>query len=176
MDSIYPWLDATAVRRLADRLMNPDLRSTSTATANGAGPDGGFEGYALSNTAPVPAPEATPPIIAEPPFEEVSSFCDWMREQYSATGLFILDHQGTVIFEESPQGRWHFVAQKAALASGQPNSATSLRLKISATATLEIISVNTDDGGRVAGAVVLTALDPADVTAVQAELQRVTTS
>ena len=125
MDSIYPWLDATAVRRLADRLMNPDLQSTSTAAANGAGPDGGFEGYALSSSAPARPPAATPPIIAEPPTEEVRRFCDWMREQHSATGIFILDHQGTVIFDESPHARWHFVAQKAALASGQPNSATS---------------------------------------------------
>jgi hypothetical protein len=178
MDSIYPWLDAAAVRRLAERLMNPDRQPTMAGTEAGPGLDDGFEGFALSGSPPVTSPlppptKGTPELTTVPLAAGVSLFRDWLRENYSVQEIFILDHQGAVIIDENPQGRWRFLAQQAALTSHLTvATAGHLRLKISATAILEIIPVSTESGGRVVGAVVSTPLDAAAVIAVMEALRQ----
>jgi hypothetical protein len=176
MDSIYPWLDATAVRHLAERLMNPERQPTLVGTDVGPGLDDSFEGFLLGSSPPALSPSPPPAIITPevstvPIAAAVSLFRDWLRENYSATEIFILNHQGAVIFAEIPQGRWRFLAQQAALTSHRATPTPSnIRLKIAATAILEIIPVSIDGGGRLVGMIVPAPLDAAAVTAVKEAL------
>jgi hypothetical protein len=196
MNPINPWLDADEVRRLAERLMKP--ASDPALTVTDAGFDAAFEGYATERpAAPAqpPAAPATPAPVAEPvqarreplsepitssargPFlERIKRFRDWMHHQFSATGLFILDREGSVIFDESNHGRLHFMARSLALASRrQGSSGGNVHVKIGAGATLEVIPVETAYGCLVVGAVVPESLPPAAITAVMEALSQVAT-
>ena len=197
MDPINPWLDPAEVRRLAERLMKPDREPSLTAAD--AGFDDGFVGFA-SEQAPStftparvvaheqPLPVATivqPPPVEVPsadvlvgargPFlDRINRFRDWMRQNFSATGIFILDREGAVIFDESKHGRLHFLARSLALASRRPGaSAGNVHVKIGAGATLEVIPVETAYGCLVLGAVVPDSLPPPSVMAVMAALSQV---
>jgi hypothetical protein len=194
MDPINPWLDPAEVRRLAERLMKPSHDPTVT-TITDAGFDEGFVGYATSRPAaptpaaaqvaapipqePKPAPEPVFQAVPEPvpttargPFlDRIHRFRDWMRHHFTATGMFILDREGSVIFDESHHGRLHFLARSLALASRRPgSSAGNVHVKIGAGATLEVIPVETPYGCLVLGAVVPEALPPAAISAVMEAL------
>lgn len=137
---------------------------------------------------PAPAP---PPSVPHRPVEQpaepsiessargpfldrIRRFRDWMRHHFSATGIFILDREGAVIFDESNHGRLHFLARSLALASRRPGaSAGNVHVKVGAAATLEVIPVETPYGCLVLGAVVPEALDPSAVAAVMEALGQV---
>lgn len=138
-----------------------------------------------------PEPVAAPPFIAVPPttsqpaenrattargpfLDKITRFRDWMRHNFSATGIFILDREGSVIFDESSHGRLHFMARSLALASRRPGASTgNVHVKIGADATLEVIPVDTAYGCLVLGAVVSEPLDPPSVNAVMEALAQV---
>ena len=97
-----------------------------------------------------------------------------MAREFSASGLFILDREGAVNFDESGQTRLYFLARSLALASRRPGtSAANVHVKIGAGTTLEVIPVETAYGCLVLGAVVPEALPPAAVSAVMAALAQV---
>ncbi len=195
MDPIYPWLDPIEVRRLADRLMRPG-REPSVTVAD-AGFDEGFVGFASTHpprveAAPPPPPPSQPVASVEAPVETVAPqpegsfiargpfldrikrFRDWMHHNFAATGIFILDREGAVIFDESNHGRLHFLARSLALASRRPGaSAGNVHVKIGAGATLEVIPVETAYGCLVLGAVVPDSLAPPSVVAVMEALSLV---
>lgn len=193
MDPVNPWLDPVEVRRLADRLMKPN-REPSVTVAD-AGFDEGFVGFARDQAMrpepppPRPAPPAREvpappvqqasqpenPVIARGPFlDRITRFRDWMHHNFAATGIFILDREGAVIFDESNHGRLHFLARSLALASRRPGaSAGNVHVKIGAGATLEVIPVETAYGCLVLGAVVADSLAPASVVAVMEALSLV---
>ncbi len=196
MDPIYPWLDPIEVRRLAEGLMKP--HPEPAVAVEDAGFDQTFVGYATDRpTLPIAPPSfppaeqvmATPPpapviptpvavaspSIARGPFlDRITRFCDWMRQQFSATGIFILDREGAVIFDESGHGRLHFLARSLALASRrQGASGGNVHVKIGAGATLEVIPVDTAYGCLVLGAVVSAPLSPSFVAAVMDALAQV---
>lgn len=198
MDPIYPWLDPAEVRRLAERLLQPD-REPAMAQMD-AGFDDDFVGFAseappsgfppariISEPAPPPPPVMPPPAAdlhpplsdspagARGPFlDRINRFRDWMRQNFSASGIFILDREGAVIFDESKHGRLHFLARSLALASRRPGaSAGNVHVKIGAGATLEVIPVETAYGCLVLGAVVPESLPPPSVMAVMAALSQV---
>jgi hypothetical protein len=198
MDPVNPWLDADEVRRMALRLMKP-ARDPEVHVAD-AGFDAGFVGFAHerpASPAPTPAPTPAQPAAVSPPnppaepmelsasepaepppsaargpfLERIRQFRDWMSREYSAGGLFILDREGAVIFDESGQNRLYFLARSLALASRRPGtSASNVHVKIGAGTTLEVIPVETAYGCLVLGAVVPEALPPAAVSAVMAAL------
>lgn len=211
MDPINPWLDPVEVRRLAERLIQPD--TAPAAPPEEAGFGAGFEGFAESaplarTAAPVaaaptrgetrsPEPEAGPAVEPEPaapqevppplpPGEEaanvrgpflgrIQAFRQWMHTNFGASGIFILDREGSVIFDESSHGRLHFLARSLAIASRRPgSSAGNVHVKIGAGATLEVIPVDTPYGCLVLGAVVPEALDANAVAAVMEALTRAT--
>ena len=193
MDPIYPWLDPVEVRRLADRLVRPGREPSVTAAD--AGFDDAFVGFATDAAAPVVQSPAPPPampavsaevpaptgfqaagsLVARGPFlDRIKRFRDWMNQNFAATGLFILDREGAVIFDESSHGRLHFLARSLALASRRPGaSAGNVHVKIGAGATLEVIPVETAYGCLVLGAVVPDSLAPASVAAVMEALSQV---
>ena len=192
MDPINPWLDPIEVRRLAERLMRP-VRDPAVTIAD-AGFDEAFVGYAgtrptaeaipariVEPAAEEPVPQATVPAAAPiqstargPFLDRIQRFRDWMRHHFAATGIFILDREGSVIFDESNHGRLHFLARSLALASRRPgSSAGNVHVKIGAGATLEVIPVETAYGCLVLGAVVPESLPPAAVSAVMDALSQV---
>ncbi len=198
MDPIYPWLDPIEVRRLADRLMKPG-REPSVTVAD-AGFDKGFVGFASSQPQRVESPSQVPsppvrevpaarvetpvPPVSVPPensfiargpfLDRITRFRDWMHHNFAATGIFILDREGAVIFDESNHGRLHFLARSLALASRRPGaSAGNVHVKIGAGATLEVIPVETAYGCLVLGAVVPDSLAPPSVVAVMEALSLV---
>lgn len=202
MDPVNPWLDADEVRRMAARLMNP-ARDAAVNVAD-AGFDEAFVGFANERPAspapasspsvddavpeapiPPPSPPAEPfqqPAAAEPPpstargpfLERIRRFRDWISQEFSASGLFILDREGAVIFDESGQTRLYFLARSLALASRRTGaSASNVHVKIGAGTTLEVIPVDTAYGCLVLGAVVPEALTPAAVSAVMDALAKV---
>lgn len=200
MDPIYPWLDPVEVRRLAEGLMKPNREPA--ASFSDAGFDEAFVGYASDRPAPAMTPPPLPPpqqvavqpapamparivVPQEPqvdtqttargPFlDRITRFRDWMRHQFAATGIFILDREGAVIFDESSHGRLHFLARSLALASRrQGPSGGNVHVKIGANATLEVIPVDTAYGCLVLGAVVPESLPPASVAAVMDALAQV---
>lgn len=141
---------------------------------------------------PPPVVEARPPVEPEKPIpqvhaenrttargpflDKITRFRDWMRHNFSATGIFILDREGAVIFDESNHGRFHFMARNLALASRRPGApAGNVHMKIGAGATLEVIPVETAYGCLVLGAVVSEPLTPPSISAVMEALSQVAT-
>lgn len=131
---------------------------------------------------PAAASEPAAPEVEEPsttaargPFlDRIRRFRDWLESEFSARGVFILDREGAVIFDESELGRLHFLARSLALASRRPGtSAANVHVKIGASTTLEVIPVETAYGCLVLGAVVPEALPPVSVSAVMAALAQV---
>ena len=200
MNPINPWLDPVEVRRLAERLMRP-ARSPDL-TVKDAGFDAAFIGYATEPaqssrpqppaTEPqkptphepaAPAIEQLPPVSPEslassargPFLERIRRFSDWMKHQFAASGVFILDREGSVIFDDSHHSRLHFLARSLALASRRQGSSANVHVKIGAGATLEVIPVETAYGCLVLGAVLPESMPPDSVTVVIDALSQVAT-
>lgn len=196
MDPVHPWLDPVEVRQLAERLMRPVRDPAATVTDAGFGegfigyagarpaapapvaaagtPAGGIPAPAAPHAALPPASEIIPPNAQGPFLDRIQRFRDWMRHHFGASGLFLLDREGSVIFDESGHGRLHFLARSLALASRRPGaSAGNVHVKIGAAATLEVIPVDTPYGCLVLGAVVPETLQPAAVAAVMEALSHV---
>lgn len=132
----------------------------------------------------VPAPPPVPPppspfeAVVEPrttvrgPFlDRITRFRDWFVSEFAATGIFILDREGSVIFDESGNARLHSLARNLALASRKPGSPpANVHLKIGTRATLEVIPVETAYGYLVLGAIVPETLPPAAIAEVMDSL------
>ena len=180
MDPLESWVDADEVRRLAARLMEP-VRPVSVAVAGEmAGFSEDFVGFA--DTAPVPAKiETTTPPAAPPPppaapeqafgrsasatppaqsasgrfLENIRRFRDWMSREHGSTGIFILDRDGQLVFDDGPHERLHFLARSLALVMRRPGASHgNVHVKIAAGITLEIIPAASADGYLVLGALV----------------------
>lgn len=195
MDTINPWLDPIEVRRLADRLMRPVHEASVTITD--AGFDEAFVGYAAAGT-PSPAPPqepavraadsfpppvpletaASPPVSARGGFlERVQRFRDWMGHHFHAKGVFILDREGSVIFDDQSEVRMQYLARSLALAARRPGASTgNVHVKVGPGSTLEVIPVETTYGMFVLGAVVPEPLSAPAVTAVMEALLQVATA
>jgi len=191
MDPINPWLDPAEVRRLAERLMKPS--AGPMLPISDAGFDDDFVGFAGVVSAPQKLPEVVletddeeTPKLPEPepkqavtaprgPFlERITRFRDWMRDAFGAAGVFLLDREGEVIFDEGGHGRLHPLARSLATAARGPGApARNVHVKVSAGATLEVIPVETAYGCLILGAVVSTPLPPASVTQVMESLAKV---
>jgi len=133
-------------------------------------------------SAPAPVVErvVAPPIeenkiVIRVPFQDsVIRFRDWMRENFAATGIFILDREGEVLFEDGHQGRLHFLARSLAIAPRSPSVGSSnVHVKIGAGSMLEIIPVDSPHGRMVLGAVVPEALVPSSVGVVMDALSQI---
>jgi hypothetical protein len=149
------------------------------------------EPSAATTPTPPPATKPTPPPAPEPSFqprerdtpapapqsargpflEKIRRFREWMGREFGAAGVFILDREGAVIFDDGLHDRLHFLARSLALASRRPATGTgNVHVKIGAGTTLEVIPVETAYGCLVLGAVVPGSLPPASVQAVMEAL------
>lgn len=137
-------------------------------------------------TAAIPAPASPPPPLApeaddinpapasgarSPFLDRIHRFDAWMSRHFGASGIFILDRDGAVIFDEAGHGKLHFLARSLAQATRQPGAdAENVHVKIGAASTLEVIPVDTPYGCLVLGAIVPEVLDPEAVARVRSAL------
>jgi hypothetical protein len=194
MDPINPWLDPAEVRRLAERLMKPS--AAPMVPVSDAGFDDDFVGFAgvvtsspappemnenaVAGPPPVRAPDPEPEIpptlnpIRGPFLERVSRFRDWMRNAFGASGVFLLDREGDVIFDEGGHGKLHLLARSLASAARRPGAPSgNVHVKVGAGATLEVIPVDTAYGCLILGAVVSNPLQPSSIAQVMTSLAKV---
>lgn len=137
---------------------------------------------------PDPAPEPT--IISSPfqpvyenrtvvrgPFlDRMVRLRDWLAHEFSASGIFILDREGAVIFDETGNEKLHTLARNLAHSSRTPgNPPSNVRMKIGAHATLEVIPAETPYGILVLAAIVPDALPPSSVALIMDGLTRAAT-
>lgn len=94
-----------------------------------------------------------------------------LQERYSATGVFILDQNGTVVFDEGGRGKLHFLARGLALAARRQGGAPDqVRIQIGSGAALEVVPAESARGRVVLGAVVPRPLPPEALTELRALL------
>ncbi len=179
MDTINSWLDTAEVRRLAERLMNQSHTPFTPALETAF--DKTFVGFEANSPEAAPTAQITKnpidlqPLIGSgtiqqsslvdgPLLNQVQSFCEWISERFSAKEIFIIDRNSDVIFDESRNQRFHFVARSMADASRRSGSSTgNVRLKISAEEILEVIPVETIHGFIALGAILPAPLDSESV-------------
>lgn len=204
MDVVHPWLDPVEVRRMAERLLAPVQEQAVPLQDAGFGEQ--FVGYEPMMPAPAPpapptaAPVQPPPPVVEVPerasvaapppvagpqpnaelrgpfLDRIARFRDWLHHGFQAGGVFILDREGAVIFDESGHGKLHFLARSLALASRRPGGMPgNVHVKVGANATLEVIPADTPYGCLVLGAVVAVPLEPAAISIIMDALRVVAT-
>lgn len=199
MDVVHPWLDPVEVRRLAERLLAPVREQAVPIQDAGFGEQ--FVGYEPSAVTPQPQPPSpvvpvavvAPPVVVPPepapvvvevpaarndgrgPFlDRMARFRDWLNRNFQAVGVFLLDREGAVIFDESGHGKLHFLARSLAVASRRPGGMPgNVHVKVGASATLEVIPVDTPYGCLVLGAVVPAPLEPDAIADVMNALRLV---
>lgn len=202
MDPLEPWIDASAVRRMAERLLEDSNEPEVVA-----GPDAGFGtefvGFAGGSpersaavvrdeapalifepatvssepaiSIPVPA-AAAPPEGRGPLWERLSRFRDALIRHTGAQGVFILDREGKPVMEDPAFGKLHFLARSLAQAyrpvSGQ---AGNVHVKIGSNAVLEVVPVETPFGCLVLGTVMPRPLTAAAVAEIAEALRQAAT-
>jgi len=201
MDVVHPWLDPVEVRRLAERLLAPVREQAVPIQDAGFGEQ--FVGYEPSAATPqlqpptpspvMPVAVVAPPVVVPPqpepivveapaprndgrgPFlDRMARFRDWLNRNFQAVGVFLLDREGAVIFDESGHGKLHFLARSLAVASRRPGGMPgNVHVKVGASATLEVIPVDTPYGCLVLGAVVPAPLEPDAIADVMNALRLV---
>lgn len=133
---------------------------------------------------PPPPPPAPEPVVEAPPvvrqdgrgpfLDRIGRFRDWLNQNFQAVGVFLLDREGAVIFDESGHGKLHFLARSLAVAARRPGGTPgNVHVKVGAAATLEVIPVDTPYGCLVLGAVVPEPLEPDAITDVMNALRLV---
>lgn len=189
MDAIEPWVDPLAMKRLAEALMSPSVARPSTSTEAGYGDE--FEGFAKPSSAtplvapPHPTPPSAPtpaaatptpmPAVAPPKnASKLVQYCQWIRSRDPVLGVFVLNHDGAVLFEDANHSRFHFMARSLAQAARRNQNAQGhVQMKVGAAGLMEVICVDTTIGAVVVGLIMKQALNAQDVTAIRQSLQQV---
>lgn len=203
MDPLQPWVDAQEMRRLAEALMTAPARALEAAEDAGfSGDFVGFAddpspapavpmrseekapqaaaNAAIISPAAEPAPVAvTPSAITAPtrvrgPFlERLSRFREWLHAHGRVLGVFVLDKEGAVIYDDGDHERLHFMARNLAMASKRAAEGWShVQMKTGSTGLLEVIPVETVFGRMVLSLILEHPLSTADVAPLSAALQR----
>ena len=201
MDPLEPWIDASAVRRMAERLLeDPDEPEVNPGQDAGFGNEFvGFAGEARREATPAVAvmeppamvfepvgpaiasqlPPAVAPVAPEgrgPLWERLSRFRDALIRHTGAQGVFILDREGKPVMEDPAFGKLHFLARSLAQAyrpvAGQSGN---VHVKIGSNAVLEVVPVETPFGCLVLGAVMPRALTAAAVAEIAEALRHAAT-
>jgi hypothetical protein len=186
MDTINPWLDASEVRQLAEKLIRP-VEQTQVDSQD-PGFDTSFVGFVDNNepakesaaqeipratTAPViPQPVAASPTLAAATRVSDARFVNLrnrLTDDLGAKEIFILNHTGAVIFDESHHGRLHFIARDLILQAGQPNN---VRVKFGPSANLELIPCVSPQGLVILGALFPIPLSFEKITGIRQALSQ----
>lgn len=197
MDAVQPWVDPLEMKRLAEALMAPPV--DPSAPADDAGFNGDFVGFAhnketLSKTkaatdtpasefvahATIPqdhSPPSPPTITNEtsvrgPFLERLSRFRHWLQSQTPMEGIFVLDKDGSVIFDDADHSRLYFLARNSAISAKRtPMESGRVQVRVGSTGILDVIHANTAYGRMVLGLVLHQSLSAADVAHIVTALQ-----
>lgn len=202
MDPVHPWVDPQEMRRLAEALMTaPALPPKTSDEACYGGDFVGFaQNGAPQNqpsmsapTFPTPTPVSesltvtaseNPPVVEAvlrpaaakvrgPFLERLSRFHEWLHSRGLVQGLFVLDKEGAVIFDDGDHERLHFMARSLAMAAKRsPDGAGHVQIKVGSKSLLEVIPVETVYGRMVLGLIVEQPLSAIDVAPLTTALQR----
>lgn len=129
----------------------------------------------VAPVAPVePVGVGLPVVAPRGPFlQRVERLRDWLGTQFGVRGMFLLDREGAVIFDDGVSEKLQGLARSLAQASRAANGAGSnVHVKIGADATLEVIPAVTHYGPLVLGAVAPQAIPPKGVALVIDAIQR----
>jgi hypothetical protein len=198
MDPVQPWVDPIEIRRLAEALMAPLARPNSPA--DDAGFNGDFVGFSQNQEAtcevgatadPMPAgstessvthteaPQVAAPTtthetpVRGPFLERLSRFRAWLQSQLPIDGMFVLDREGSVIFDDADHSRLHFLARNSAIgAKRTPLESGRVQVRIGSSGILEVIHTETAYGRIVLGLVLHQSLSAADVAHMVTALQQ----
>jgi hypothetical protein len=100
--------------------------------------------------APQPVVKITPAAPATTLLDsQFQNFRNWLTQYFDSKEIFILDHAGSILFDESHHGRLHFIARDLILQAGQPHN---VRVKFGPSANLELIPCETSQGLMILGA------------------------
>jgi hypothetical protein len=205
MDPLEPWIDASAVRRLAESLL-ADRNEPEVADSPDAGFGTEFVGFAGGSPRPVappvpvpaahvpgdevfqseldaplpPQPEPTPveplPPGRGPLLVRLARFRDALIRHTGARGVFILDREGKPVMEDPAYARMHFLARSLAQAYRPvAGQAGNVHVKIGASEVLEVVPVETPFGWLVLGTVVPRPLTAVVVSEIAAALKQAAT-
>lgn len=165
MNALNPWLNADEVRSVSQRLIAP--ASEETATIPEVGFDDAFVGFTDVESTP-------PPILTERDafLAQLPKFQDWLVSKFSAKGVFLVDHEGDVVFDESSLDRLHFTARSLMISSKITGTCAShVRIKITSDSVLELIPADSSTQGKfVVGVLVAQALNLESIHEVVAKL------
>lgn len=216
MDPINPWIDPTAVRQLAEKLLRPVEQSRIVSKNSGF--DTSFVGFIDTDE----TEKDIPPVVSPKPVEvlaktptpsvakstptpntlapsnpaafskinkvvkvasepKVTTLLDsrfqiirnWLIENFSAKEIFILDHTGAVIYDESHHGRLHFIARDLILQAKQTHN---VRVKFGPDANLELIPCETLNGIAILGALFHNPLPNEHITIIREVLTQAITA
>ena len=186
MDTINPWLDPNEVRQLAEKLIRP--AEQTQLVSKDPGFDTSFVGFVDTDE---PAPEFTAPQIPTEPQKPIAvasqpivkvtpaaqvttvsdsrfvNFRNWLTDHFGAKEIFILDHTGAVIFDESHHGRLHFIARDLILQAGQPHN---VRVKFGPSANLELIPCENPKSLVILGALFPNSLSKEQISSIREAL------
>jgi hypothetical protein len=130
---------------------------------------------------PGPVPElgnhGVLPVPAEAPrgpfLHRVQRMRDWLREQFGVRGMFLLDREGGVIFDDGVNDKLQSLARSLAQASRvSAGAGSNVHVKVGAEATLEVIPADTHYGVIVLGAIVPHAVSPRGVALIIDAMKR----
>lgn len=120
-----------------------------------------------------PALHYTAPVKVRGPFlERMARFRAGLHHQFAAKGVFVLDKEGAVIFDEGDHSRLHFMARSLAMAARKNSDGPgNVHVKVGSTTTLEVIPVETVFGRMVLGLLMEQPLPPSAVPLIIQTLQ-----
>ena len=132
----------------------------------------GPEETALDEGAPLPD-DGMVEAPRGPFLQRVQRLRQWLREQFQVRGMFLLDREGSVIFDDGVHEELQALARSLAQASRvSAGVASNVHVKVGSDATLEVIPAETHYGVIVLGAVVPQAITPRGVGLVIDALAR----
>lgn len=149
METIDSWLDASEVRRLADRLLTPIPQSGQ------------------------PHAHVVPETVGISDISrQLGTFRSWMREQVGARHAFLLHGDSEVIFDDSGKSRFSNLARGFTVSAWfNQSTPRSLRVQIAPGTLLEIIPVEHHGRRYALGAVVDVPLKPESLRVIIESLQ-----
>lgn len=119
-------------------------------------------------------PTKTNPVKIRGPFlERMARFRDGLHGQFSAKGVFILDKDGQVIYDETDHSRLHFMARSLAMAAKKSSDGPgNVHVKVGSLTTLEVIPIETVFGRMVLGILLDQPLTAEQVSRISVALQQ----
>lgn len=96
-----------------------------------------------------------------------------MCQRYPITGIFIVDRQARVVFDQGRHDKMHFLAINVARNLQRlETTAAKVRIQVGGGSILEVIPVETADGQLVLGAMLTNPLDPSATADVSSALRQ----